>query len=96
MELDLTGDGKGSAEVNTGQLFLTLDGIEGLNMTQYPKKTTGNSNARQSAAAATASPQSSANRYVLGFKVAKFYEKYCLYYNLFLMYGLDLQASSKW
>jgi hypothetical protein len=67
MELDLTVDGKGTSGVNTGQLCITLNGIENLNMTNYPKQTSSNSNATASPAAAAVassseSPQNSANR----------------------------------
>ena len=56
LELALTSDLKGSSAVNTGQLSVVLDGIENLNMSNYPKRTSGaspppaSSNANPSAA----------------------------------------------
>ena len=41
LELALTSDLKGSSAVNTGQLSVVLDGIENLNMSNYPKRTSG-------------------------------------------------------
>lgn len=38
MELDLMLSGKGTAEENTGQIYITLNGIEDLNMANYPRK----------------------------------------------------------
>ena len=66
LELDLAADGKGSSEANSGQLYISLNGIENVNMTNYPRQTANNSNASAAATAAVSSlpgaSQRSANR----------------------------------
>lgn len=66
LELDLAVDSKGSSEVNTGQLCISMNGIENVNMANYPRQTSSNSNAGAAAALAGASSpgssQSPANR----------------------------------
>ena len=59
LELDLTSDGKGSSVVNTGQIFVTLNGIENLNMTNYPKPTSASPNISSSTPTTGTTPSSS-------------------------------------